>query len=210
MMTENLEYLYTVKRWSKDEKLGIELVADDVKNSLWIRRITKMSVVNEKNAKLKEIPELRTKALAVGDQIIGINGVTNTWYMCQEIVKEPTLYMRVVRCPKDSRLEEAPEVAVNEARANDEITAAGVSLNEFVEHSERKGFFVAIRDYAEFSREDGYLTVKMGDCIFLYTGLDTIQAGGKDNAYPWYGFGHVLHDRYMMGWIPLDVLTFLQ
>ena len=60
------------------DQLGIQLVVDDNTNSLWIQMIAKMSVVDQKNAKFKEIAEFRTKALTVGVKIIAINGFTNT------------------------------------------------------------------------------------------------------------------------------------
>ena len=60
------------------DQLGIQLVVDDNTNSLWIQMIAKMSVVDQKNAKFKEITEFRTKALTVGVKIIAINGFTNT------------------------------------------------------------------------------------------------------------------------------------
>ena len=208
------DFLFTIRRASTSEELGLELELDDKSHTIKVLAVGAKGLVQKKNAELESIPEVQSKVIAKDDYITAVNGIhSDVDLMVKQIKEHTNLYFRIATqrplCNTSIACEgRSPEQTI--AAKSSEVSTTIVSDN--VEQQlpwttlKAGGRFLVRKSYSEGEQFQGYLTLRPGD--YVEVAPTTIEPGYKYNKWSEYVYGSLCCNKNDQGWFPTTILTY--
>ena len=212
------DFLFTIRRASTSEELGLELELDDKSHTIKVLAVGAKGLVQIKNAKLESIPEVQSKVIAKDDYITAVNGIhSDVDLMVEQINEHTDLYFRIAthrplcntsiacegRSPGQTIAAKSSEVSTTIVSDNVEQQLPSTTLQQKLWVG---GRFLVRKTYSEGEQFQGYLTLRQGD--YVEVAPKTIEPGYKYNKWSEYVYGSLCCNKNDQGWFPTTILTY--
>ena len=212
------DFLFTIRRASTSEELGLELELDDKSHTIKVLAVGAKGLVQKKNAKLESIPEVQSKVIAKDDYITAVNGIhSDVDLMVKQIKEHTNLYFRIAtqrplcntsiacegRSPEQTIAAKSSEVSTTIVSDNVEQQLPWTTLKQKLWAG---GRFLVRKSYSEGEQFQGYLTLRQDD--YVEVAPQTIEPGDKCNGWSEYVYGSLCCNKHDQGWFPTTILTY--